>query len=88
MTEAALPSHLAAELAEYDRGALDDDFDRRMNFLSDLIVQGGIPYRLENAIQIAVGAGNLSPSGDRLRYGSEYDAAPDGVYYGGGAPID
>ena len=59
-----LPTHLEADLADYDRGAFDEDFDRCMEFFAEVIRSGEIPYRLDKPIQHAITEGYLTPAGD------------------------
>lgn len=62
-----LPAHLEVDLAEYDRGGFDDDFDRCMEFFSAVIRAGGGPWRLDSRINAAIDSGFLSPAGDILK---------------------
>lgn len=66
-----VPTHLEAELAELERGNLDDDFDRRMTLYSDLIVANAVPAKYQPEVAKAIDDGCLSPAGDRLRFGDE-----------------
>jgi hypothetical protein len=78
MSSTPIPTHLTADLAEYLRGDLDGDFDRRMDLFSGLIVADAIPTAMRSDIDSAVANGDLSPAGDRLRYSSDEGFPPDG----------
>lgn len=66
MTEDLLPPPLRADLADFDRGAFNEDFDGCMEFLADMIRSGQMPWRIERVVNAAVAAGYLSPAGDVL----------------------
>lgn len=64
-----VPTHLAAELAEYERyGADGMSTDRRMRLYADLLVAGCVPFKDKAAVDDAINDGWLSPAGDVLRY--------------------
>jgi hypothetical protein len=66
-----VPSHLEPEVAELERGNLDDDYDRRMTLYSDLIVANAVPAKYQPEVAGAISSGALSPAGDRLRYADD-----------------
>lgn len=62
----SLPTHLAAELDAWDRGDLDGDRERRMDFLAALVQHGDIPGRVEAEMREAIDDGFMTAQGDRL----------------------
>lgn len=66
-----VPTHLEAELAEYERYGFEGDVDRRMRLFADLIVANAVPAKDVDAVQRAINDGWLSPSGDVLKYAEE-----------------
>ena len=66
-----LPAHLLVDLAEYDRGGFDDDFEGCMEFFAAVVRAGGGPWRLDSRINEAIDKGYISAAGDVLANGYE-----------------
>lgn len=72
-----LPTHLEVEMAAYMRGDLDNDTERRVQFMADVLSHGDIPHALENDAAGLVADGVLSPRGDILRDADDLDDEHD-----------